>query len=177
MRHSRAAPIGQCTPAGPARLSCGQRLLLVGRPPTVGLATTPNPACVREEAGDNPLNDMQLAGSARPDALADAGCCRGARRAMAPTEHLGARPACRRYPPEACEGRNRSARELRALRPRARRLSWPALRARSGVRQARNRHADRGSNAAFASSRPKDRTVLYGFGDSSRRKARLMTTV
>jgi hypothetical protein len=28
----------------------------------------PNPACVREEAGDNPLNNMQLAGSARPDA-------------------------------------------------------------------------------------------------------------
>ena len=60
----------------------------------------PNPACVREEAGDNPLNNM-LAGASSEER----------------------------------------------------------------IRQARNRHADRGSNAAFASSRPKDRTVLYGFGD------------
>ena len=146
-----SAGVAQLAHSDTPRLAARGRRL-VGRPPTVGLATTPNPACVREEAGDNPLNNMQLAGSARPDALAHAGCCRGARRAMAPTEHLGERPACRRYPPEVCEGRNRSARERRALRPRTRRLSWPALRARSGVRQARNRHADRGSNAAFASS-------------------------
>jgi hypothetical protein len=94
----RPQPIGQCTPAGPARSSCGPKAPLVGRPPTVGLATMPHPACVREEAGDNPLNNMQLAGSARPDALAHAGCCRGACCAMAPTEHLGERQACRRYP-------------------------------------------------------------------------------